>query len=624
MRTVCAWFMLVTVLMLRPSSTQQAWPLDTEARGVSALVHDRGPILLGPGFDNISRSAHHMSPLSTDAIILTLRLQESILLDTTLALEIDAALEAARSTYDTLCAIHAFPDYEPTHLLVSSSAPWTDAWRKGDPWSGCEEVDSLGRVYGLTAVRPISGNLFLLVFAQPMKMPLLAKLYTAVQGVEHAGLDSYGGDGNNIEAFRKQDLWHLAFSLGMGDCPAGCIYRYYWYVTVDKDLTAQLVDERERSLAKPYLYLWNIPPRYAATVFSDVDGLLSIARDATEWWVRRHAVEVIGLLFQNDSPWVSEDMSNRALFEALCLGVRLRRAEVLALLSSLLRDPDEDVRAGVRRALNRVLELSGGDLAFYFPLAVGNWWRFAQGTICRMQDTVRIGPDLYFRLEQLPQVGPAYVHFRQDNKLLAALANSSQVWLDFAAHIGDSWVVSGPVGTRWSVQLQSTTDTVVVPAGIFTNCFRFWFDFGCCDNSWMEWYAPGVGPVKRIHYGVARIEYPLHSAGVCGVAYPTPVEPVPARTSPERFHMYPNHPNPFNSSTWIRYELPAKGFVTLDIYDLSGRRVRRLVDGLGEEGSYKVRWDGTDESGAVVPSGIFICRLTRGHALESRKLVLMR
>ncbi len=624
MRAACALLTLVAMLIPRFSPAQQVGPLGTAGRGANAVVHDTGALLPGPGLGSISCSGGRTPTVSTDAIILTLRLQESILLDTTLALEIDGALEAARSTYDTLRTINAFFDYVPTHLLVKSSAPWTDAWRKGDPWSGYEEVDSLGRAYGLTAVRPGFGDWFLLEFAQPMKIPLLARLYRAVQGVEHAEPNGYVGDGNNIEAFEKQGLWHFAFSLGIGDCPSGCIYRYYWYVTVDQGLRAQLVDERERNLAAPYLYLWNIPPRYAATVFSDVDELLSSARDAPEWWVRRHAVEVIGLLCENDSPWVGEDMGNRALFDALRLGVRQRRDEVLALLSSLLPDPDADVRASVRGAFNRVLRLAGGDLAFYFPLAVGNWWQFAQGTSCRVQDTVRIGPDLYFRLEEVPQIGPAYVRFSEDNKLLVALGDTPQVWLDFAARIGDSWPVSGPFGWRWNVQLQGTTDTVVVPAGTFSNCFRFWFDFGCCDNSWMEWYAPGVGPVKRIHYGFACIEYPLQGAGVCGVAYPTLVEPVLERASPGSFHLYANYPNPFNSSTWIRYELPANGFATLDIYDLSGRRVRRLVDGLGEKGHHRVRWDGTDDSGAMVPSGIFICRLTCGHRAESRKLVLTR
>jgi hypothetical protein len=206
-----------------------------------------------------------------------------------------------------------------------------------------------------------------------------------------------------------------------------------------------------------------------------------------------------------------------------------------------------------------------------------------------------------------------------------ATAETSQVWLDFGAEVGQSWVVVDPSsGSRWTVWLESTTDTVAVPAGTFSPCFRFAFRFWGADNDWVEWYAPGIGPVKRILFGFARLESSLQSAGVCGVDYPAQVEPELEDTRPERFRLYANYPNPFNAETWILYDLSARDFVRLEIYSLGGRKVRTLVSGWQQSGRHRVAWDGSDDSGAAVPSGVYLCRLACGRCAASRKLVLTR
>ena len=85
-----------------------------------------------------------------------------------------------------------------------------------------------------------------------------------------------------------------------------------------------------------------------------------------------------------------------------------------------------------------------------------------------------------------------------------------------------------------------------------------------------------------------------------------------------------NHPNPFNPSTVIEFSLPGAGHVSVGIYDVGGRLVRKLVDREMEAGSWDVEWDGRGAGGAVMPSGIYFCRLRLGKEELTSKLVLLR
>lgn len=89
--------------------------------------------------------------------------------------------------------------------------------------------------------------------------------------------------------------------------------------------------------------------------------------------------------------------------------------------------------------------------------------------------------------------------------------------------------------------------------------------------------------------------------------------------------LHQNYPNPFNPGTVLSFTLPERAAVTLDIYDVSGRLVRRLVEGEEmEAGLREFHWDGNNDAGRSVSSGIYYCRLTAGKATVTRKLVLMR
>jgi len=86
----------------------------------------------------------------------------------------------------------------------------------------------------------------------------------------------------------------------------------------------------------------------------------------------------------------------------------------------------------------------------------------------------------------------------------------------------------------------------------------------------------------------------------------------------------PNYPNPFNPITQIRFELPQSEKVYLDIYNVHGQRVRRLVKADYPAGPHVVQWDGRDDAGKGVASGVYFYRLSAGAFTQTRKMLLLK
>lgn len=91
-----------------------------------------------------------------------------------------------------------------------------------------------------------------------------------------------------------------------------------------------------------------------------------------------------------------------------------------------------------------------------------------------------------------------------------------------------------------------------------------------------------------------------------------------------RFALYQNVPNPFNPVTTIAYELDERVLVTLTIYDVQGKVVRRLVHDTRKPGRYREQWNGINETGSPVASGIYFCKLAAGNRVMTRKMVLLK
>jgi hypothetical protein len=110
--------------------------------------------------------------------------------------------------------------------------------------------------------------------------------------------------------------------------------------------------------------------------------------------------------------------------------------------------------------------------------------------------------------------------------------------------------------------------------------------------------------------------------GTRGILLPAGVEELPSKSV--CFYLSVNYPNPFNSGTIIDYEIAVAGEVRLEILNLLGQKVRTIVAERKPAGKHQARWDGLDDHGMVVPSGIYFYRLSTIRLTETRKALLMR
>lgn len=91
-----------------------------------------------------------------------------------------------------------------------------------------------------------------------------------------------------------------------------------------------------------------------------------------------------------------------------------------------------------------------------------------------------------------------------------------------------------------------------------------------------------------------------------------------------RFSLEQNVPNPFNPATTIRFTVPEACHVRLDIFDVAGRRVRSLIDNPFRAGRFHAVWDGTNDGGRRVASGVYFYRLVAGKHRDTKKMMLLR
>ncbi len=159
-------------------------------------------------------------------------------------------------------------------------------------------------------------------------------------------------------------------------------------------------------------------------------------------------------------------------------------------------------------------------------------------------------------------------------------------------------------------------DDFLVPCAGLPDSLGPWEETNCTIEDFVTtgfhvftWYGfPGGG-------GAWVFNYPFEPTAV------TPETPVP-----ESFLLSQNYPNPFNPATTIDYTIPegAAIDVRFDIYNVRGRLVRVLVDKERQAGRHTVRWDGRDDQGKRVSSGLYFYRIAAGSFTSTRKMMILR
>lgn len=93
---------------------------------------------------------------------------------------------------------------------------------------------------------------------------------------------------------------------------------------------------------------------------------------------------------------------------------------------------------------------------------------------------------------------------------------------------------------------------------------------------------------------------------------------------PRAHSLHQNHPNPFNPETLIQFELGVRKWVMLAVFNMAGQKVTTLVESEMEAGAHAAIWDGSDDDGNTLASGVYLYRLEIGSFVQTKKLVLIR
>ncbi len=137
----------------------------------------------------------------------------------------------------------------------------------------------------------------------------------------------------------------------------------------------------------------------------------------------------------------------------------------------------------------------------------------------------------------------------------------------------------------------------------------------------MEIECLALDPLNKLLYAGTN------GAGLFRYDISTSVEPIISdQKLPAQFALKPNFPNPFNPKTIIVYEVPVDNTspISLKIYNVSGQIVKTLVNGNQQAGQFTMSWNGCDDLGLPVSSGVYLCVLKAGSYSCSRKITVLR
>ena len=128
-----------------------------------------------------------------------------------------------------------------------------------------------------------------------------------------------------------------------------------------------------------------------------------------------------------------------------------------------------------------------------------------------------------------------------------------------------------------------------------------------------------TGAVPNEKWGYGKVDL------LAALNYTTTVEETTdTPASPQAFALLDNYPNPFNPETRIAYAIPRAARVEIAVFDMLGRIVRTLLADHAAMGQYQMFWDGRDDQGELLGSGVYMYRMRAGNFVASKKMVLLR
>lgn len=184
-------------------------------------------------------------------------------------------------------------------------------------------------------------------------------------------------------------------------------------------------------------------------------------------------------------------------------------------------------------------------------------------------------------------------------------------------------VPGAPVAFSWT---PGTWQQVMVIVDLDANMAEFWFNGAMVGSAW-QWTQGGAHALRLdandLFGATANDEMYIDDYSIEDITVIVGIDDNGLQI-PDEFALHQNFPNPFNPTTTIAYTLKENSQVSLKIYNTLGQLVKTLVNSQQEAGVKTVQWDGTNEFGAKVASGMYLYRLEANNFVQTKKMVLMK
>ncbi|MFA4947610.1 MAG: Ig-like domain-containing protein, partial [Candidatus Krumholzibacteriia bacterium] len=189
---------------------------------------------------------------------------------------------------------------------------------------------------------------------------------------------------------------------------------------------------------------------------------------------------------------------------------------------------------------------------------------------------------------------------------------------------GESFAPGDTVDIQWTAEDNRQVDSVSIFYSENAGTDFILVAHGEPNDSLYRWIAPEIASdsclIKVVAYDPGLLIGEDASDGLFSIRVTTGVGDLPAIA----FTLGQNYPNPFNPSTTIDYSVARTSPVEIAIYDVNGRKIRTLVSEVKMQGAYKAVWNGKNERGTPVASGVYFYRLIAGDFTQIKKMILLR
>ncbi|MFQ5675889.1 MAG: FlgD immunoglobulin-like domain containing protein, partial [bacterium] len=223
----------------------------------------------------------------------------------------------------------------------------------------------------------------------------------------------------------------------------------------------------------------------------------------------------------------------------------------------------------------------------------------------------------------------------------------ADLWADFPPAAPQNLVISNAgqngqnIKLKWDANNETDLNHYAIYRGYQSGAGQIFWGGVVATTSNTNWtdtsFQINTSSSDKVHYRITAVDQANNESDYSNTVnsgtddIPIPKKGAETLALPKEIALRPNYPNPFNPETQIKFELPEPAHVTLKVYNVLGKKVRTLVNGDFEANFHTVRWDGKNDSGKDLSSGVYIYTIqvlqqkgTRKPFTQTQKMTLLR